>query len=512
MPTQDPESFDEGMGLFDILGAWWRARVKIFLLALAGLAAAAAAVLVAYIARPSHQETAFAFRLLFSDVEKGQYPNGTRFSPADIVETPVLEEVYRRNELEKYLLFDDFKESLAVIDKNPALDRLRRDYASRLDDRRLSSVDREKLEKEYESKVRTLQNAEFTLVARLGGRFAKWPATLTGKVMDDILAIWAERSRARGVFKFDQSVFSEYILTEFFDSQDDRLILLDRLRIVMDRILRNLQELSAMPGAQLVRTGERQVSLGEMEAALTDEVRYRFAVIEASIWAMKLYRNPVVTETYLRERLFRLGLETQAILSRAGAIEQALARYAATRPGAGQLKETASAASAHASGGGLPIPQIGESFLDRVVELSTQGTDIAFRQELTGQMIDTDRRLADFETRYQRYERMLAMMVHRQEKTIGMEEREHWRHWVDEQVAELLQDIKGVLNDLERLHQKLLARSLQPSMAYTVVEPLWQHRVSPVSMRTAGLVAGFLCAAYLGVVMIAIAWRSQAGR
>ena len=118
--SEATEGFEEGLNLSEILHTWWRSRTRIVLLALTGLVAAVAVLLVVYVLRPSYQEASMPFRLLFTGVDKGLYPDGTEFSPADLVATPVLEKVYERNGLTRYLPFDRFKSALAVIDNNPA--------------------------------------------------------------------------------------------------------------------------------------------------------------------------------------------------------------------------------------------------------------------------------------------------------------------------------------------------------------------------------------------------------
>ena len=129
MPSDSPES---EIGLFDILAVWWKNRARIFLFALAGGVAAAALFLVAFLLRPSHQAATLGVRLLFTGVENGQYPNGMRFSPQDIVATSVLQQVYNQNHLESFIKFDDFKSSFSVLENNEAIERLRREYEAQI--------------------------------------------------------------------------------------------------------------------------------------------------------------------------------------------------------------------------------------------------------------------------------------------------------------------------------------------------------------------------------------------
>jgi len=121
-------AFDRRGWVLGLFGIWWGERRRIILLALAGLVVGAGVVLAVIVMRPTQPISALTLRLLFYGVERGEYPNGIRFTPADIVATPVLDEVYHRDQLQKYVRFDDFKNAWTVINNNPALDQLRREY------------------------------------------------------------------------------------------------------------------------------------------------------------------------------------------------------------------------------------------------------------------------------------------------------------------------------------------------------------------------------------------------
>lgn len=511
-PAAD-ENAEGGIDLFAVFDGWRRQRGRIFLLASAGAVAAAVVVVAVYVLRPARQETSLTFRLLFPGVEKGQYPNGAAFIPTDIVATPVLEEVYRRDELARFLRFDQFKDALAVFDDNPALNRLRREYQDRLSARTLTTAERDKLENAYESKLKALQNGEFTLVARLEGRLESWPPPLSGKVLEDALTVWAEQSRSRGVFHFDVSTFSDNILPRP-PFMEDYPILLDRLRVALNRILNNLRQLSAVPGAGLIRAGDRDVSIGELQVALEDDLHFKLGMIEAPVYAMGFFRNPLLTNTYIREQMFRLQLASDEARNRADAIKDALTRYAASRPGSARASGNATSiggSNATTATNGTISPQISDSFLDQVVELSNQGADVSFRQDLSRKLIDADGELAGIESERQIYERILQGLGESEaaRPALNAEDRGQWQNRVDDQITAMLAGLKRNLKDLNALNQEIAQQSLQPSLIYTVVEPLRQERVSPVSMRTVVLAIGCVYLVYLGICLVSLTWRNM---
>lgn len=495
----------DGPGLADILSALWLDRVRILLLAGAGGVIAAAILVAVYLLRPTYQEASMTVRPLFEGAARGQYPSGEVFTPSDLVSNPVLEEVYRRNRLETHIDFVDFKEAFAVTDQTPALERLRREFRGQLEDRRLTPADRSRLEESYAARQRSLQNGEFTLVAELGGRFSSWPPTMVGKVMEDILGVWAERSRARGVFKFEFNIFSENILTELTAGEDDYLILLDRLRVTVGRILTNLNRLESIPGAYLVRVGETQVSLGEIQAVLEDDLKYRLSMIEAPVHALGFYRNLTMSQAYVREQIFRLDREKQSMASRMLALNDALATYSASRLGGARSEAGTSGGVSIASSGAA-----GESFLDRVMDLSTQGADINFRQELVRQSLDLNNRLADLASERAIYERMQGSLQDGSARA-GMD-RDEMQAWVADQVKVMLAGLQDIIGQVRLLHEEISQRQLQPSTIYTTVEPLYLDRVSTVGMRNAVLLIGFLWCVWVGGVLVVTALRGLARR
>src|SRR5674476_571254 len=82
---------------------------------------------------------------------QGQYPNLTPFSVSEIVASPVLTEVYRINDLQRFGKYEDFKDSMFVQQSNPDLDLLAFEYQALLADTKLSPVDRARIQDEFKN-------------------------------------------------------------------------------------------------------------------------------------------------------------------------------------------------------------------------------------------------------------------------------------------------------------------------------------------------------------------------
>src|SRR6187401_3069712 len=97
--TSSPETLG---GLF---GIWWNQKGRLMKWLGGGAFVAIAVMAAFYFLRPTQREGRLEVRLLFNGVEQALYPNGTRFTLADLIAEPVLQEVYKRHQLEKNLTF-----------------------------------------------------------------------------------------------------------------------------------------------------------------------------------------------------------------------------------------------------------------------------------------------------------------------------------------------------------------------------------------------------------------------
>src|SRR5712691_5882564 len=168
-----------------------RYRTTILLSLVAVALAYALGAILFFIASPSQRITTQQFRLDFEGSGEGLYPNGMKFSIADIISGPILERVYRDN-LTGVISFSDFIRSIFILQSNTASELLAAEYQARLSDARLSSVDRERLQNEYELKRQSIKKNEYSInfARRTGLRTV--PEPVARKVLLDILNRWAD--------------------------------------------------------------------------------------------------------------------------------------------------------------------------------------------------------------------------------------------------------------------------------------------------------------------------------
>ena len=149
-----------------LLKTLWRYR-QVISLAVAGVMGIFVVVmLAAYASQAVERLGTLEFRLLFEGASQGQYPNGIPFSSAEITSTPVLTEVFETNEFERYGSYDDFDNSIFVLQSNPEFELLSYEYQAKLAASGLSPVDRAGIEEEFQTRRDSLTDPRFSLNVR----------------------------------------------------------------------------------------------------------------------------------------------------------------------------------------------------------------------------------------------------------------------------------------------------------------------------------------------------------
>ena len=94
---------DEGVSLTDLIIGLYRYRIPIATVVMAVAVLYMIVSFYLFLSMPVHRTVTLPFRLDFEGVDRGEYPNGIKFSSAEIVATPILTKVFEENNLQQYL-------------------------------------------------------------------------------------------------------------------------------------------------------------------------------------------------------------------------------------------------------------------------------------------------------------------------------------------------------------------------------------------------------------------------
>ena len=383
-PVPGPASVTEEDDFISLAPLWslvrrYRRWLELSLFALVLLAGGLVAA--AYVFLPKKVRAGLEFTLTFPDAALGIYPNKLPFRPEDLLETSLLRRIYEENGLAAFLKFEEFKSGLSLERSGNDLELLQKEFRARLDDRKLTLADREKIEAQYETQLKTLPPTTYRLNFVQTARSARLipPAKLT-KVLEEILRRWSDDAvLQKKVLAFAARLPGEMLLPE---NRRDPLValmeLMERTRVLAE----GLGELSRLPGGYQASLGDgaRLVDLGLRLDAL-QEVRIPqirsalFGNIADPAQAAAIER---VFRLQVRMREDRLRLAQEKLKSAVSTYRD----YLASRPSApASTGRAAAEASGKASAGGTQL-QISDTFLAKLMERGRGNEDAQYRATL----------------------------------------------------------------------------------------------------------------------------------
>jgi hypothetical protein len=428
-----------------------------------GMAAVTVAYVIvataAYLLTPSQRITSQAFRLDFKGADRGEYPNGTKFSTTEIVSAPILLKVYNQNELSKYLSFSDFARSMVVLESNRALEALNRDYQARLSDPKLVSIDRERIQREYEGKLAAISKGQYALHYMRKTRGKDIPELVVRKALNDVLAEWADFvANEQHVLEYRVAVLSPNVVAGTQIDGTNPVINVDILRAKVQRVKHNIEKIRAIPAADLVRTQGDTLSLSDISIRLDEIVRFRLEPLANRSVAAGL-DDRGETLRFLESQLSydQRQLEGQKGITEAN--RRALVLYLDGKSEAELLAPGATNRPAPTGGISNPetvMPQLNDSFLDRLIQLTSSTTDSLYRQFLTDRYRDAALLVIPLQEAVDYHQSLLAFV------RAGAGGDKMTRETVDQQILATREEVRGLVIKMHEIY-KSLSRNLNPS-------------------------------------------------
>ena len=340
--------------------------------------------LAIYLKGPVEQITSQPFRLDFDGAGEGQYPNKTKFNIADIINGSILTRVWQDNQLGNYIAFGDFSRSVFVLESNPQYDVIASEYQAKLADTRLSPVDRERLQSEFELKAKSIAKNEYAINLDRRTQIRSIPEPLARKVLLDVLTGWADFAvNQQHVIAYQVSVLSPEVLNPSAIEQNDLIAAIEVLRSKTNRVISNVQAIEDLPGARLARTPQDHLSLEEVRIRLDEIMRFRLEPLLATVLhSSGTTSDRAMTIHFLESQLAYDQRQLEASQAYGDSIRDSLAVYEQPAATESPASSAAVKTSEQTKGGESVVPQLNDTFLDRLVAMSGRAADAKYRQDL----------------------------------------------------------------------------------------------------------------------------------
>jgi len=482
---------DDEIYLKDLVLNLWHYRTRIVVLSICVTFIIAAIAAWIYFGQSKHKMISLEFKLEFEGVDENEYPNGLSFSTADILSTPILSQVFKENDLEQFIDFHEFKTSLTIYQTNDELKLLEFEYAERLRQENLSLEERDRLETEFLDRKKTAMAPFYTLSFGFSERLSSFPQPLVAKVLNDILRVWANHAdRVKGVNKYRHSLVSRNILSEKDLEKGDYFIASDMLRTAIKRIREDIDLLQKIPGAEAFKIGENGISLKDLQFRIEDVQQFKLNPLLGHIRESGASKNPVESLSYLRNRLFELNLREQKASANVAIYENSFNQYN-QRPRSGLPNLGGDVVSTPSLNQGIPgnvpamIPQFGASFLDSLIEMARENSDMNFRQQILEKVIQTGLDKVDimFDLRYYKdlYDRITSTDDNKHQLDANdkeFAERIYLMH------QEIYSTLMRTIDEVNAIYMDLSKYNLNPeSILFKVTRPVSSYSTKPIRLK-----------------------------
>jgi hypothetical protein len=458
-------------------------------------------VLLVFLVAPAERLGSIQFRLLFEGAEKGEYPNSTPFSASEIVAGPVLSEVFKANDLGRFGKYEDFKESVFVLQSNPELELLAYDYQARLADTKLSPVDRTRIEDEYTRKRADLVDPVYTISMRRHERLTTLPRDLMSKVLLDVLNSWAKQTEERkGATRYNVDVLSPSILQRDVLDREDYLVAIDILRAKTSRVLATIDEISKLPGAKTIRVGEERLTLADVRAGLEDVVRFKLEPLLGLIRSAGITKDARALSQYASNQLFQLRQEQQEASERVQTLQASVREFSAQRGSSMGDTKAGPAGPAGSTGGGIVAPQLDQSFLDRIMGLSTAKDDSEYKRKITDRVIAESEKMAARGREAAYYDDLAKELRVSSQRAVGSPE---VVALIKGRSAEAFDEIVKGIQQTATIYREISALNLNPSTTlFAVTRPFELRTQRSLTART--VVLYFVLILMLALIVVPV--------
>lgn len=320
-----------------------------------------------------------AFNLTFEGLADGEFPDGSPFLISDIISPSVLTRVHNENQLAASdVTLDQFRRALNIEPYAPDYQLIQQRYQQQLSNSKLSTSELADLQERMRSELNKASSSSVRLSLQLPENTIT--AAQATEVLKDIAQTWADRAiDEKGVLKLDLPIYSARIFDEERFESLDYLVGIELLLSNVELIQENIKALKKQPNASNVVDPETQYNLEDLQKAIDDVAKYDLRQLIDPVKELGLARDPEFVQLFYKSRLQELRLQKNLWQERARVTQKVLDSYASG--------STDGNNNANSNTAGNLTPQLGDAFLDRLLEVSRQGDDLAYRQELTREIL-----------------------------------------------------------------------------------------------------------------------------
>jgi hypothetical protein len=424
--------------------------------------------------------------LNFPQAAQSKYPNGSQFSPSDIVSNTVLEKVWSENKLaDKGITLSSFQKSVVAIPYTGEINFIDSKYRGLLATKNLTRTDIEKIEADYRAEVSQASSKNIKVTLDSGKN--SYDLSLASKVLNDIATTWSQTAIEKlGVSR--SPVLDGLVLNEGMKNQPPYVV----LNYLNDLIFKAQAVIRAMrgdPNSNTYRDPQSNLNLSGVSAKLQEISTYQVDRLDAFVAISTKPSEWEILET--QYKLKELRAYKSLLGDKAETYRKALADYS------NNINKSTYASGDRGRGGndGAGL-QIDGDAITKLLSLAGQAKDAEYRQKLTSDRIALENESSDLDIQIQKLERRLAManVAKNNQFTEGSKKQ------YEALLGNIFNELTGLIGIVTRIQISAQKDFVGDSgLLYTLVSQPESYAPGRTALKKAGLISIF-AALFLSVI------------
>jgi len=466
-----------------------------------------------WIVLPQQSRATVDISFLFPEASSGYYPNKLPFHPDDLLENVLLRRNFQINQVNRWMIYDDFKSSFSMRQSGQELLALGREFQGKLDDRKLTSAEKQKLEEEFRSKLVKIPNTTHQIIWNQTGRSAQLiPTAEIEKILADIPRLWAqEYVEQKKVLVNSAQVPGKMVASS---NLDESSFLLTELTNRIRALIVGLNEIKKLPGVYLTSlpNGKNIADLDLKCLALLEGKlpKIRTQLLQSKGAEVNLKSLESAFAVQLQARRDRAQTSNQNIQSALATFQD----YLAGRAGGGfqKIKKPETTSASDKAPLGNANFQIGDAFFAKISELLQNKDGSRYLYQLLENIRDARLASANDASAVLESQFIVDSLLGQNRGTKGdllvsATDKTNAKNDSLNEFSQTLTDGINDMNDIIAQAEQLRAITMEnygnsQTAMYQVVVPVEETRSSFLTLRNAGLGLGaFVFVGMAGILL-----------
>jgi len=466
-----------------------------------------------WIVLPQQSRATVDISFLFPEASSGYYPNKLPFHPDDLLENVLLRKNFQINQVNRWMIYDDFKSSFSMRQSGQELLALGREFQGKLDDRKLTPAEKQKLEEEFRSKLLKIPNTTHQIIWNQTGRSAQLiPTAEIEKILADIPRLWAqEYVEQKKVLVNSAQVPGKMVASS---NLDESSFLLTELTNRIRALVVGLNEIKKLPGVYLTSlpNGKNIADLDLKCLALLEGKlpKIRTQLLQSKGAEVNLKSLESAFAVQLQARRDRAQTSNQNIQSALATFQD----YLAGRAGGGfqKIKKPETTSASDKAPLGNANFQIGDAFFAKISELLQNKDGSRYLYQLLENIRDARLASANDASAVLESQFIVDSLLGQNRGTKGdllvsatdkISAKDDSLNEFSQTLTDGINDMNDIITQAEQLRAITMENYGNPQTAmYRVVVPVEETRSSFLTLRNAGLGLGaFVFVGMAGILL-----------